>query len=193
MTHKSRHAAAPDRAKRQPNDPSDHHHSDDAGHRGDDDDADDQPDVATAQAAAHQASHHGASTRLDKWLWAARFYKTRSLATEAVTRGRVLVNDQPAKPSREVRVGHLVSVRQGDIPVARVVQVLGLSEVRGPAPVAQALYVQTPDSVAACAAWAEQRRIAPEPARSITDGRPTKQARRDLADWQRWSARLDDD
>jgi ribosome-associated heat shock protein Hsp15 len=140
-----------------------------------------------------QSTSSTASVRVDKWLWAARFYKTRSLATEAVTRGRVLVNDQAAKPSRDVRVGDLVSVRQGDITVARVVQILGLSEVRGPAPVAQALYAQTPESLAACAAWVEQRRIAPEPAHSITDGRPTKQARRELAEWERWSASLDED
>lgn len=171
MAHKARHTAAPDHTVRQQQD----------------DDSDD------TLASAHQGARHGASTRLDKWLWAARFYKTRSLATEAVTRGRVQVNEQAVKPSRDVRVGDLVSVRQGDIPIARVVQVLGLSEVRGPAPVAQALYVQTPDSVAACAAWAEQRRLAPEPAHAITDGRPTKQARRDLTDWQRWSASLDED
>jgi ribosome-associated heat shock protein Hsp15 len=143
-----------------------------------------QPGGAAAQAA---------SVRLDKWLWATRFFKTRSLATEAVTRGRVQVNDQAAKPSRDVRVGDLVSVRQGDISVARVVQVLGLSEVRGPAPVAQALYAQTPESLAACAAWLEQRRYAAEPAHAISEGRPTKQARRELVEWQRWSASLDDD
>jgi ribosome-associated heat shock protein Hsp15 len=155
---------------------------------------DDHPMPATdPHASPTQTGRQGASTRLDKWLWAARFYKTRSLATEAVNRGRVQVNDQAAKPAREVRIGDLVSVRQGDIPIARIVQVLGLSDVRGPAPVAQALYVQTPASLAACVAWAEQRRLAPEPAHSITDGRPTKQARRDLADWQRWSARLDED
>jgi ribosome-associated heat shock protein Hsp15 len=175
MANKARHAAAHDHSARQP-------------HDNDDDNA-----SATSQATSQQGARHGASTRLDKWLWAARFYKTRSLATEAVTRGRVQVNDQAVKPSREVRVGDLVSVRQGDMPMARVVRVLGLSEVRGPAPVAQALYVQTPESVVACAAWAEQRRLAPEPAHAITDGRPTKQARRDLADWQRWSASLDED
>jgi ribosome-associated heat shock protein Hsp15 len=133
------------------------------------------------------------SLRLDKWLWAARFYKTRSLASEEIDRGRVKVNDQAVKPSRELRVGDRVSLRQGDCPLPRVVQVLGLSASRGPAPVAQALYADTPESIAAIAAWAERRRLAPEPADSITDGRPTKQARRNIADWERWSAQLSDD
>jgi ribosome-associated heat shock protein Hsp15 len=152
-----------------------------------------QPSSASPAAAAHGRDAQARSVRLDKWLWAARFYKTRSLASEEIARGRVQVNEQAAKPSRELRVGDLISLRQGDCTVARQVQVLGLSDVRGPAPVAQALYVQTPENIAAIAAWVEQRRIAPEPAHAITAGRPTKQARRDLADWQRWSAALDDD
>jgi ribosome-associated heat shock protein Hsp15 len=155
-------------------------------------------DRSTSLAAARSQDQQGKdddrrSVRLDKWLWAARFYKTRGLASEEVARGRVQVNEQAAKPSREVRVGDLVSLRQGDCPVPRQLRVLGLSDVRGPAPVAQALYAQTPDNAAAIAVWVEQRRIAPEPAQSITDGRPTKQARRELADWQRWSAAFDDD
>jgi ribosome-associated heat shock protein Hsp15 len=133
------------------------------------------------------------SVRLDKWLWAARFYKTRGLAGEEIARGRVLVNDQAVKPARELRVGDRVSLRQGKCPLPRVVVVMGLSDVRGPAPVAQTLYAETPESQAAIAAWVEQRRLAPEPARSIEDGRPNKHARRDMADWQRWSASLDDD
>lgn len=133
--------------------------------------------------------------RLDKWLWAARFYKTRSLAAEEIGKGRVSVNGQPAKASREVRLGDIVLLRQGA--VQRTVAVRGLSQVRGPAPVAQALYEETADSVAARAAAAEQRRLAAEPALTIEQGRPTKRDRRELtrtrADWQRWSASIDDD
>jgi ribosome-associated heat shock protein Hsp15 len=134
--------------------------------------------------------------RLDKWLWAARFYKTRSLATDEVSLGRVLVNGQPAKPAREVKPGDELSIRQGSGGHAslRVVQVLGLSEQRGPAPVAQQLYAETPDSLAARTAAAEQRRFAREPALAIEQGRPTKRDRRELGkarDWQRWSASLD--
>ncbi len=124
--------------------------------------------------------------RLDKWLWAARFYKTRSLASEAIGSDRVRVNDQPAKPSRHVRVGDRIELQQG--PARRVVEVLALSHVRGPAPVAQQLYQETPDSIMARERAAEQRRLAPEPSSSIEQGRPTKRDRRRLADWQRWSA-----
>ncbi|MBT9459216.1 MAG: RNA-binding S4 domain-containing protein [Burkholderiaceae bacterium] len=127
--------------------------------------------------------------RLDKWLWAARFYKTRSLAAEEVGKGRVQVNSQQAKAAKELRVGDLLDLRQGQI--ARTVRVLGLSAVRGPAPQAQALYEETPESLAARAKAAEQQRLAPEPAASITEGRPTKQDRRKLADWDRWSASID--
>lgn len=129
--------------------------------------------------------------RLDKWLWAARFYKTRALAAEEIDRGRVSVNDTPAKPGRELRVGDRVALRQG--PVQRVVDVLGLSQVRGPAPVAQALYRETPESTAARERAAEARRQGVEPAAALEQGRPTKRDRRKLADWQRWSASIDDD
>lgn len=128
--------------------------------------------------------------RLDKWLWAARFYKTRSLAVDEINKGRVAVNDQPAKPAREVRVGDRVQLRQGH--VARTVVVTGLSNVRGPAPVAQQLYEETPESVEARAKAAEHRRLAGgEPAHAIEHGRPTKRDRRQLADWERWSASID--
>ena len=131
--------------------------------------------------------------RLDKWLWAARFYKTRALAVEEISKGRVEVNGQSAKPSRDVKVGDLLALRQGV--VMREVKVLGLSHVRGPAPVAQALYAETPESIAAREKIAEQRRLAPEPAQAITDnrtGRPTKVDRRKLAEWNRWSADADE-
>ena len=124
--------------------------------------------------------------RLDKWLWAARFYKTRSLASEEIGKGRVQVNGQTAKASREVRLDDVIELRQGN--VARTVKVCGLSPVRGPAPVAQALYAETEASLAARARQAEQQRLAPEPSQSIDQGRPTKRDRRQLADWNRWSA-----
>jgi ribosome-associated heat shock protein Hsp15 len=132
------------------------------------------------------------SLRLDKWLWAARFYKTRSLAADEVGRGRVMVNGQLAKPAREVRRGDRLSLRQGNAPVPREVVVQGLSATRGPAPVARLLYEETPESLAAQAQWAAERRLHTEPALSIEQGRPTKAARRQLADWQRWSVSLDD-
>ena len=127
--------------------------------------------------------------RLDKWLWAARFFKTRSLATAEIANGRVHVNDQPAKPARALRVGDKVELRQGN--VVRSVAVLGLSETRGPAPVAQALYQETPESIARREKEAEQRRLGAEPSQAIEQGRPTKRNRRKLADWNRWSASVD--
>lgn len=114
--------------------------------------------------------------RLDKWLWAARFYKTRSLASQEIGKGRVLVNDQAAKPAREIAVGDRVSVRKEDPPIH--VQVRALSAVRGPAPVARLLYEETAESIAARERAAEMRRLAPEPAQGIVAGRPTKRDRR---------------
>jgi ribosome-associated heat shock protein Hsp15 len=130
--------------------------------------------------------------RIDKWLWAARFFKTRSLAVDEIGKGRVQVNTQDAKPSREVRPGDTVTLRQG--PVQRTVTVRGISGARGPAPVAQLLYEETPESIAARERAAEQRRLAPEPALGITQGRPTKRDRRDIGRaWgDRWSASIDD-
>ncbi|MGE5864028.1 MAG: RNA-binding S4 domain-containing protein [Rhizobacter sp.] len=129
------------------------------------------------------------TVRLDKWLWAARFFKTRSLATEEISRGRVQVNGQDAKPSRDVRAGDRIELRQG--PDLRSIVVKGLSAVRGPAPVAQALYEETPDSVARREEAARRRREAPEPSLSIDQGRPTKRDRRQLAEWNRWTATKD--
>ena len=131
-----------------------------------------------------------ARLRLDKWLWAARFCKTRALATVEIDKGRVRVNEQIVKPARELKPGDLVELRQGV--VLRTVLVRGLSAVRGPAPVAQQLYEETPASIAAREAAAERRRLAPEPANAIEQGRPTKRDRRQLAEWNRWSASVDD-
>lgn len=132
------------------------------------------------------------SMRIDKWLWAARFYKTRALAVEEIGKGRVLVNDQTVKPAREVHAGDRITVRQGT--VIRTVLLKGLSNQRGPAPVAQQLYEETEASRLAREASAEQRRLAAEPALTIEQGRPTKRDRRQLdqARWGgRWSASAD--
>lgn len=129
--------------------------------------------------------------RLDKWLWAARFYKTRSLAAEDIDKGRIQVNEQVAKASRELRAGDRVDMRQAG-GLVRTVIVQALSTIRGPAPQAQRLYQETPDSIARRQQQAEQRRQGVEPAEAILQGRPTKRDRRELADWQRWSASADD-
>lgn len=129
--------------------------------------------------------------RLDKWLWAARLYKTRALAAEEIGRNRISVNGAAVKPAREVRVGDRIEQRLPGYP-ARQFEVLGLSRVRGPAVVAQALYRETDDSLAARRRAAEQRRLGAEPALAIEQGRPTKKDRRQLADWQRWSASAQD-
>ena len=102
------------------------------------------------------------AVRLDKWLWAARLYKTRSLASEEVSLGRVQVNAQDVKPAREVRVGDRLQLRQGR--VQRDLIVKGLSHQRGPAPVAQQLYEETPESIQTRTELAERMRLAPEPA-----------------------------
>ena len=136
--------------------------------------------------------------RIDKWLWAARFYKTRTLAAEEIGKNRVQINGEVAKASREVKAGDLVAMRVGG-GVDRIVRVRGLSGQRGPAPVAQQLYEETPESLAAQAAAREPRRMGSEPALSIVQGRPTKRDRRELdearhVDWdKRWSASLDPD
>ena len=116
--------------------------------------------------------------RIDKWLWAARFYKTRSLAVEEIDKGRVRVNEQEAKPAREVKVGDTVTLRQG--PVLRTLVVRGISNQRGAAPVAQQLYEETADSLKAREQAAEQRRLNSDPASSLEHGRPTKRDRRTL-------------
>jgi ribosome-associated heat shock protein Hsp15 len=116
--------------------------------------------------------------RLDKWLWAARFYKTRSLAQSEVERGRVRVNGLPAKPARELHVGDQVAILGGSA-AAREVRVLALSERRGPAAAAQALYEETEQSLASREQSQRQQALAPEPALARS-GRPTKRERRDL-------------
>ena len=132
----------------------------------------------------------GESVRLDKWLWAARLYRTRTLATQNVSLGRVEVNGAPAKPSRELHVGDRLTVQQAGHRQELVI--LKLAALRGGAAVARTLYEETAESLAARERALQQRRLAPEPALSVEQGRPTKRDRRALADWERWSARLDD-
>jgi len=115
--------------------------------------------------------------RLDKWLWAARFFKTRSLATDAIERGRVTVNGDRVKPARNVKVGDVLEIDNGSDQWE--VDVMNLSDVRGPAPVARNLYEETEVSVARRAALAEQRRLYREPSAQLK-GRPTKRDRRHL-------------
>jgi ribosome-associated heat shock protein Hsp15 len=127
--------------------------------------------------------------RLDKWLWAARFFKTRGLSAEEIGKGRVEVNGVTAKASREVRVGDRVELRHG--PLTRSIVVTAVTDQRGPASVAQTLFEETPESIERRAQLALQRRLQPEPALAIEQGRPTKRDRRQLADWNRWSATAD--
>ena len=115
------------------------------------------------------------SVRMDKWLWAARFFKTRALAARACELGRVASNEQQAKASREVRVGDFLLVKNdgGDFQV----EVLGLSEMRGPAVVAQLLYRETAASLELRIKLAELRKSMP-PIETMREGRPSTRDRR---------------
>ena len=117
--------------------------------------------------------------RLDKWLWAARFFRTRSLAQQAIESGRVILNDQRVKPAHLLRISDFVSVRVGDF--VWHVQVRNLSERRGPATEARKLYEETAESRAERERRIELRRWSAEPAADIK-GRPTKRDRRRLED-----------
>ena len=97
---------------------------------------------------------------------------------DEITKGRVLLNGQRCKPARELSVGDVLTLQKNTPPM--VVQVQAISSVRGPAPVAQTLYAETAESIAAREKAAELRRLAPEPAHSINEGRPTKRNRRQL-------------
>ncbi len=115
--------------------------------------------------------------RVDKWLWACRFFKTRGLAQTAIEKGRVTVGGERVKVARQLKVGEAVVVEIGE--VRREVEVRQLSDVRGPAPVAQTLYEETAVSIAARVEAAQRRRLYREPAVAI-HGRPTKRDRREL-------------
>lgn len=114
--------------------------------------------------------------RIDKWLWAARFFKTRALAQAAVESGRVLVAGERVKASRALRLGDELLVRTGDL--ARTVIVLALHDRRGPASEAQALYEETQESVRSRVEALARRALEQDPAQAIDQGRPTKRDRR---------------
>jgi ribosome-associated heat shock protein Hsp15 len=118
------------------------------------------------------------SVRLDKFLWAARFFKTRTLSVEAITGGRVSLNGERAKPSKVVKVGDTLAIRRP--PFETVVVVRALSEKRGGAPEAQALYEETAASREKRQALVTEMKAAPPPA---FKGRPTKKTRRDYEKW----------
>ena len=120
--------------------------------------------------------------RLDKWLWASRLVKTRALAAEAVTGGRVHLNGKATKPAKDVRPGDRIEVTIGH--VRKVVDVRGTAERRGPAPEAQLLYEETPESVEQRLQAAAERRAAGAPL-PVLGGRPTKRDRRRY-DQTRW-------
>jgi ribosome-associated heat shock protein Hsp15 len=115
--------------------------------------------------------------RIDKWLWAARFFKTRSLATRACELGRVESNGQGAKPAREVRAGDLLKVKNGTGDFH--VEVLILSEMRGPAAIAQTLYRETEASRALRLKLAEERKSMPN-FEASREGKPSKRDRREI-------------
>jgi ribosome-associated heat shock protein Hsp15 len=119
--------------------------------------------------------------RMDKWLWAARFFKTRSLAARACELGRIASNGIPAKPARDVRVGDRLQVKNdtGDFQLV----VLALSEIRGPAAVAQTLYRETEASRELRLKLAEERKAMPH-FEAMREGRPSKRDRREI-DWLR--------
>ena len=119
--------------------------------------------------------------RIDKWLWAARFFKTRSLATEAVDGGKVEVNGERAKPSKAIKLGDGLRVRLG--PYEHVLIVKALGERRGPASVAQGLYEETASSKEAREKLSTQLRMAPAAFVYEEKGRPTKKDRRDLTNF----------
>lgn len=115
--------------------------------------------------------------RIDKWLWAARFYKTRALAIDAIDSGKVLVNEERVKPAKAIDVGNLLAIRLG--PYTFEVEVLGLSDKRGPAPQAQKLYRETPESIKQREALAFERKAQAQIVER-GEGRPTKKARREI-------------
>lgn len=115
--------------------------------------------------------------RLDKWLWAARFFKHRTAATEAVEGGKVRVNELRVKPAKDVKAGDRIDVTIGDTTLTVIVR--DVAEKRGSAPEAQRLYEETPESVAARAAGREARRLAAAPGADL-HGRPTKRDRRKI-------------
>lgn len=121
------------------------------------------------------------SVRLDKWLWAARFFKSRTLAVAAIEAGRVLVADDRAKPARLIKVGERLKISREQEKFELVIR--GITELRKSAPLARLLYEETPESLLARQTLAENRRFYNEPSQDIA-GRPTKRHRRALDRWK---------
>lgn len=128
------------------------------------------------------------SVRLDKWLWAARFFKTRQLSIEAITAGHIELNGERAKPAKPVRPGDEIQVRKP--PYEFIVVVRAVSEKRGAAPIARELFAETAGSLAAREKLHAELRDMPAP---LFKGRPTKRDRRTLESWQRSSSLMDDE
>ena len=121
--------------------------------------------------------------RLDKWLWAARFFKTRSQAAEAVEGGKVEVNGDKPKRSRTIKPGDRIRIRLG--PFEHRITVRGVAQRRGSAAVAAELFLEEPDSRAARERLAEQHRLAAQLHGGASRGRPSKKARRDMERWKK--------
>ena len=130
------------------------------------------------------------SQRIDKWLWAARFFKTRGLAAAAVSGGKVHLDEQRIKPSRKIRPGDCLSIRRGD--TQWCLQVKALNAQRRPASEAASLYLETEAGLAQRAQDAEQRR-AQSPARTRRLGRPGKHDRKELIRWKQDQTNVDSD
>ncbi len=130
-----------------------------------------------ASKFANQPDPDANKIRIDKWLWAARFFKTRSLAIDAIDTGKVQVNEDRVKPAKVVDVGNLVSIRLG--PYTFVVEVLVVSDKRGPAPQAQKLYRETPESIKQREELAFVRKAQAQVVQH-GEGRPTKKDRREI-------------
>ena len=122
-----------------------------------------------------QIEENNESIRIDKWLWAARFFKTRSLAADAVTGGKIDVNGARAKPSRIMRLGDKLSIRRG--PYESTVVVKGLAKLRGPASEAQLLYEETEESIRRRELTSAQLKLE-RPPEFHSPGRPSKKDRR---------------
>ena len=118
------------------------------------------------------------NARIDKWLWAARFFKTRSMASDAVDRGRVRIAGEPVKPARAVKLKDKISIDNGSDRWEIVV--LGISDKRGAAPIARTLYSETEESIQRRDNDSEAKRLFPEPGSTIK-GRPTKRDRRAIS------------
>ena len=125
----------------------------------------------------NQDSENQQSLRIDKWLWAARFYKTRSLASDAVKTGKVQINGEKAKPSKEIAIGDMLTIKQAYF--SKTVSVLNLSNRRGPATVAATLYEETTESIGNRERLKEFQQAQPAIRRS-GQGRPTKRERRQI-------------